>query len=176
MDPLIPTGQPAPLFQLADLNGVLHRLEQYRGAVVVINFWSAECPHAARTDQELLDYLKGWGERARLLVVASNVNEAPDLVRSVAAERGLPVPLLDAGAVIAGLYRAVTTPHLFVVDSQGILRYQGAFDDVNFRQRKPTHFYLKDAVEAVLAGRQPNPAETLSYGCTIVRFLPSAGI
>jgi peroxiredoxin len=173
MDPLIPTGQPAPLFQLADLNGVLHRLEEYRGKVIVINFWSAECPHADRADQELLAYLKRWGESVRLLVVASNVNETSDLVRSVAAERGLPVPLLDSEAAVADLYRAVTTPHLFVVDPQGILRYQGAIDDVTFRQRKPTCFYLKEAVEAVLAGRIPDPAETSPYGCTIVRFLPS---
>lgn len=171
MDSLTPTGQPAPVFQLKDVNGKAHKLEDYRGKIVIVNFWSAECPHAARTDQELVAYLKEWGKPVRLLVIASNVNETPDLVRSTAARRDLPAPLLDPGAAIADLYRAVTTPHLFVIDPQGILRYQGAFDDVTFRQRKPTRFYLKEAVEAVLAGRLPEQAESYPYGCTIVRYL-----
>ena len=70
------------------------------------------------------------------------------------------------------LYAAVTTPHPYVLDQDGILRYQGALDDVTFRQRTPTRFYLRQAVEAVLAGHAPEPAQTSPYGCTIVRFTP----
>jgi hypothetical protein len=68
-------------------------------------------------------------------------------------------------------YEAQTTPHLFVVDASGILRYRGAFDDVTFRQRTPTKFYLRDAVSAVLENRLPDPAETAPFGCAIVRFV-----
>ena len=50
--------------------------------------------------------------------------------------------------------------------------YRGAFDDVTFRQRAATRSYLKDAVEALLAGRNPDLAETAPYGCTIVRHIP----
>ena len=67
------------------------------------------------------------------------------------------------------LYGSLTTPHIFVIDREGKLRYQGAFDDVTFRQREPTRFYLKDALDALLAGRQPEPAQTTPYGCSIVR-------
>jgi hypothetical protein len=57
-----------------------------------------------------------------------------------------------------------------VIDATGILRYRGAFDDVTFRQRTPARFYLKEAVEVLLAGKLPDPAETQPYGCTIVRY------
>ncbi|MCK4975476.1 MAG: redoxin domain-containing protein [Anaerolineales bacterium] len=170
MGTLIHNNQPAPGFTLPDLEGNLHPLGNYRGKVVVLNFWSAECPHAERADLELLSYLNEWESKVALLSIASNANETPDLLQRVAAERGLPLVLHDPAGQVADMYAAVTTPHLFVIDGEGILRYQGAFDDVNFRQRAPTQFYLRQAVEAVLAGQSPNPAQTLPYGCTIVRF------
>ncbi len=170
MDPMISIGQPAPDFILPDLDGKTHRLHDLRGGIVVINFWSAECPHAARADTELVGYLRTWGQALRLLPIASNANEKPDQIRQVATERGLPLVLYDSQQKVADLFAAVTTPHLFVIDAKGRVRYQGAFDNVTFRQRQPTRFYLKAAIEAVLAGREPDPAQSPPYGCAIVRF------
>jgi peroxiredoxin len=172
MDPLIAAGQPAPTFQLSDLEGLPHRLEDYRGKIVVLNFWSAECPHAARADRELASYLEAWGEAVILLSIASNASEPVELLRRAAAAHGLKRVLHDPQHQAADLFEAATTPHVFVIDGQGILRYRGAFDDVTFRQRTPTRFYLRDAVEALLAGGTPDPEETSPYGCTIVRFTP----
>jgi peroxiredoxin len=163
-------GQLAPGFTLPDLSGAPCRLEDYRGRLVILNFWSAECPWSKRADEQLARLLPGWGQAAALLTIASNANEPPDLLQRTALERGLAPILHDAGQRIADLYGAQTTPHLFAIDAAGILRYQGAFDDVTFRQRTPTQAYLKNAVEALLAGRLPDPAETPPYGCTIVRF------
>jgi peroxiredoxin len=164
--------QPAPDFRLPDLNGQMHALRDYLGRVAVINFWSAECPHAARADALLATYLRAWEPRVALLSIASNLNETSVQITQVAAQRSLPLLLLDRGSMVAALYMALTTPHLFVVDERGILRYQGALDDVTFRQRTPTRAYLYDAVEAVLAGARPQPAETPAYGCAIVHFSP----
>ena len=165
-------NQPAPEFSLPDLKGMLHPLHETLGQIVILNFWSAECPHAARADAELTAYLKAWGPSVTLLSIASNADEPPDLLAQVAAERGLPMVLIDPKGNIADLYGAVTTPHLFVVDPGGILRYQGAIDDVTFRHRTPTRHYLLDAVDSLIAGALPNPAETPPYGCTIMRFSP----
>jgi thiol-disulfide isomerase/thioredoxin len=145
-------------------------LEDFQGKVLVINFWSGECPHSARTDQELAALTKDWGDAVVLLNVASNANETIELLREAAAERGLSLVLHDAQQQVADLYEAATTPHLFVVDAQGILRYRGAFDDMTFRKRTPTQSYLRQAVDALLAGRLPDPADTDPYGCTIVRY------
>jgi hypothetical protein len=76
---------------------------------------------------------------------------------------------MDAEHVVADLYEAMSTPHVFVVDRDGILRYRGAVDDVKFRQPKATRFFLEEAVESLLDGRLPTLTETPAYGCAIVR-------
>lgn len=162
-------GNFAPDFTLPDLEGAPHTLSDYRARVVIVNFWSAECPWAERADSQLKQWLGGWGKRVVLLTVASNVNETPELIAGTARQRGLTPILLDSGCRVADAWGAQTTPHVFVVDESGILRYQGAVDDVTFRQREPKRFYLQEAVDALLAGRLPEVASTPAYGCTIVR-------
>lgn len=169
MDPLIPTGQLAPAFKLPALDGQFYRLEDVRGRIVVLNFWSAECPWCERGDRELLSYLPGWGQRVAPWTIACNAHEAPELMIQAASQRGLPLVLHDASQQIANLYGAQTTPHFFVIDTEGILRYQGALNDITFRQRSPTRFYLREAVDALLSGTLPDPAQTAPYGCAIVR-------
>ncbi len=166
---LMQMNEPAPDFQLPDLQGKLHKLSDCRGKIVILNFWSAECPHSERADHSITDCLALWGEDVLLLSIASNQNESTQMVADAARVRRLPAVLIDADHQVADLYDAVTTPHAFVVDRDGFLRYRGAVDDITFRQRKATRFYLKDAVEALLAGQVPELQETPAYGCTIVR-------
>ncbi len=159
----------APDFELRGLDGQLHRLSDYRGRVVVVNFWSADCPHVERTDALMLASLRGRGDAVMLLSIASNANESAEMVEQTSRSRGLPVVLLDAGNAAADLYGAQFTPELFIVDREGVLRYHGAVDDVTFRQRNPTRSYLDEAVDAALAGNAPPVAEVPAFGCTIVR-------
>ena len=161
--------QPAPDFELPDLQGNLHELSDYRGKIVIVNFWSAECPHSERTDRSTMACLVQWGGDVELLSIASNRSESAQMVEEVAKVRRLPRVLMDAGHVIADLYEAVATPHVFVVDKDGILRYRGAVDDVKFRQPKAARFFLEEAVEALLDGHLPALEETPAYGCAIVR-------
>ncbi len=172
--PILP---PAPDFTLPDLDGNLHALHTYRGQVVILNFWSAECPWSERTDREILAALAGWrtasgatAPRVVLLSLAPNAHEPRTLLVQTAHARGLPVILQDLEARVADLYGAQTTPHLFVIDPAGLLRYQGAPDDITFRQRTATRHYLKDAVDALLRGDAPDSCETPAYGCSIVVF------
>ena len=162
-------NRPSPDFELPDLRGDLHKLSNYGGKTVIINFWSAECPHSERTDQLMLDSLMRWGEGVVMLPIASNRSESIQIVEDAAKTRGLPTVLMDTEHVVADLYEAVATPHVFVVDREGILRYRGAVDDVRFRQPKSTRFYLEEAIEALLTGGRPALEETLAYGCAIVR-------
>jgi len=161
--------QPAPDFELPDLQGRFHRPCDYRGKIVIINFWSAECPHSARTDGLILGLLEGWNGEVELLSIAANRNESVQMVREAAKARHLPKVLVDAEHIVADQYEAMTTPHVFVLDRAGILRYRGAVDDVTFRRREATQFFLQDAVESLLKGKVPEWSETPAYGCTIVR-------
>lgn len=162
-------NQLAPDIELPDLQGNLHKLSSYRGRIVIVNFWSAECPHSERADRSTMACFVQWGEEVEMLSIASNRNESRQMMEEAVRARRIPILLVDAEHSVADLYEAVTTPHAFVVDREGILRYRGAVDDVTFRQRKATRFYLEEAVEALLEDRLPELQETPAYGCTIVR-------
>ena len=163
-------NQNAPNFTLKDLGGHEHSLANYRGRIVIINFWSAECPHAARVDLGLLPLIKQWSDKVQLLQIASNGNEPIELLKQVADERGVHPILHDADHKIADVYGATNTPHIFILDEEGILRYEGAYDDVAFRQRVATRNYVWDAVESLLNGSKPQVTSVPPFGCTIVQM------
>ena len=110
-----------------------------------------------------------WGGAVAMLSIAANRSETISSVAEVVNARRLPKVLVDAEHVVADLYEAVSTPHVFVVDRDGSLRYRGAVDDVTFRKRQVTRFFLKEVVEALLEGHLPTLTETPAYGCAIVR-------
>ena len=164
-------NHPAPDFELPDLEGRLHRLSDYRGRIVIVNFWSCECPHSERTDKAIMAMLGQWRDASRvtMLSISSNRSENAEALKTAADARHLPTVLVDAQCFVADLFNAQTTPHVFVVDRAGVLRYRGAVDDVIFRQRTPTRFFLDEAVESLLEGNLPALTESPAYGCTIVR-------
>ena len=162
-------NEPAPDFELPDLEGIPHKLSDFREKIVIVNFWSAECPHSERTDQYLTGLLERWNGEVVMLSIAANRNESVQMVAEAARARRITKILVDSQQVVADLYEAVTTPHAFVIDRTGILRYRGAVDDITFRRRQATRLFLRDAVEALLQGALPELNETPAYGCTIVR-------
>lgn len=163
------THRLAPDFELPDLAGHFHRLSDHRGRIVIVNFWSADCPHVERTDAVMLRSLARWGADVALLSIASNANESAADVESAARGRGLSPVLMDAGHEVADRYGATVTPEVFVVDREGIVRYHGAVDDVNFRQREAARNFLEEAVEALLAGKSPAVEHVPAFGCALVR-------
>ena len=168
MDPVIKTGTTAPDFTLNDLEGKPTALSDHLGHIAVIVFWSAECPWSARADETLNQMKSEWGLDVAVLTIAANANESMDEKNEAASERNISPLLIDVKGEVAKLFGAKITPEVFLIDREGILRYQGAFDDVNFRQPEPTRNYLWGAVEAVLANENPVPSEVPAYGCTIV--------
>lgn len=169
MDPVARVGDAAPDLALPDPDGVIHSLASARGRIVVLNFWSAECEWSARSDPMVIAAVKAAGEKAVLWAIASNPGENPEELRAGAVRAGLPVVLLDWEQRAADAYGAAATPHVFVIDAKGVLRYSGAPDDSTFRQPVPVHTFLKDALLAVLNGVEPPTPRTMARGCAIVR-------
>ncbi len=169
-NPYMQINQPAPNFNLKDLEGYEHHLTDYRGAIVIINFWSAECPHAARVDLGLMPLIEQWAGSVHLLQIASNDNEPIEMLKRVANERNVHPILYDAGHRVADLYEAINTPHIYILNAEGILRYEGAYDDVAFRQREATINYVQETVESLLKGTQAQNTHVPPFGCTIVRM------
>lgn len=162
-------NQPAPDFELPDLAGKVHRLSAYRGKIVIVNFWSCECPHSQRTDKAIMSMFAQWRDDVVMLSIAANRSENAEALKTAADARRLPTVLIDAQCFVADMYEAQTTPHVYVIDREGILRYRGAVDDMTFRKRIPSRFFLDEAVESLLEGRLPTLTESPAYGCTIVR-------
>ena len=175
-------NQPAPDFELPDLEGRLHHLSDYRGKIVIVNFWSCECPHSERTDKAIMSMfvqhlhradaqgaVQVWHDDVVMLSIAANRSENAEALKTVADARRLPTVLIDAQCFVADMYEAQTTPHVYVIDREGILRYRGAIDDVTFRKRAPSRFFLDEAVESLLEGLLPTLTDSPAYGCTIVR-------
>ncbi len=110
-----------------------------------------------------------WRNDVVMLSIAANRSENAEALRNAADARRLPTVMIDALCVVADLYEAQTTPHVYVIDRDGILRYRGSVDDMTFRKRTPTRFFLDEAVESLLEGHLPTLTESPAYGCTIVR-------
>lgn len=161
----------APDFSLPDQTGRVHRLSAYRGKIVIVNFWSAECPWSERADKSLLALCSRFPGQVVMLPVASNVNESDEMINAAIHQRGIGFVLRDAGGGLEELWQAQTTPHAFVIDQSGLLRYRGAVDDVTFRKKTPARFYVEEVVEALINGGLPEVQETPAYGCAIVRIL-----
>ena len=162
-------NEPVPDFELPDLHGRLHHLSDYRGRIVIVNFWSCEGPPSELTDKAIMSMFVQWQDDVSMLTIASNRNEIAEDVANVSEARRLPKVLFDANCKVADMFEAQTTPHVFVIDRDGILCYRGAVDDVTFRQRVATRFFLDLAVESLLEGHSPALTESPAYGCTIVR-------
>jgi peroxiredoxin len=169
VDPIAQIDSPAPDFDLQDLDGENHSLRDELGSILVLNFWSAECTHSKRADEVFEELVQELGDGVSFWCIASNENEDDELIKKVAENNKIDRLLRDRNHSVADAYGAVTTPHVFVIDGKGVLRYAGAFDDVSLRQRTPTRNYLQEAVTAVQNGLDPEPSEIPPFGCAIIR-------
>ncbi len=172
MDTVIQIGEPAPNIHLFGLEGELHELESMRGWIVLLFFWSPECDWCDRVDRELVASLPGWRDRVKVWWIASNADEPRVQIEQAAVERTLSTVLIDTEQVVADMYGAKTTPHFFLVDELGNLRYQGAWDDITFRQRTATQAYVVQAIEALIHYQTPEVTQTEPYGCMLMRYSP----
>jgi peroxiredoxin len=159
----------APDFELRGLDGSLHRLSNYRGQIVIVDFWSVDCPHVVRADASILTAISRWGAEVVLLAIASNVGESPSESENASRSRGIPTVLIDASHEVADMYAAQVTPEVLVIDRAGFVRYRGAVDNVTFHQKNATRSFVENAVDALLAGELPATAEVPAFGCSIIR-------
>ncbi|HLF01246.1 MAG TPA: redoxin domain-containing protein [Anaerolineales bacterium] len=163
-------NKPAPDFSLplAGGNGRL-ALSSWRGHVVIVHFWSAECPWSRRADLVLAYRQLVWEQaQVHILGVACNPTEPESEIRHEIELRRIRYPIVvDYAQDIANLYRVQTTPHLLVVDKHGVIRYIGALDDATASQPIPNTIYLDRAITAILKDQAPAPAFIAPYGSAL---------
>ena len=172
---ILPIGAPGPEFEgLLGIDGRRYGRSSFAGCeALVLIFSSNRCP-TAKAYGERMNALQRDFEPRGVQLVAINSN-APHLypdesyARMVerAREDGYTFPYVaDDGQRVARAYGATCTFHAFVLDRDGRLRYQGRFDNSRIPERV-THHDLRDALEAILAGRAVRLAETRPFGCSL---------
>lgn len=165
-------GEQAPAFTLPDTEGTLH--EPGGAPATVVVFTCNHCPYALAWHERIVALAHDYSDRA-VKVLAINPNDAERYPRdSLEAMRarvqtgdfdGVPY-LRDESQQVAHDYDAKTTPDVFVLDAESILRYRGA-PDADYEDHSQDAAYLRAALEAVLAGHEPDLAETKPVGCAV---------
>lgn len=168
-------GEAAPELELKDLAGETHTLAAHKGKVIVIEWVAPDCPYVAKQhEQGTIKALRAkYEERGVVwLAVASRGAAKPEALKPKVEAWGLGVPvLLDADGAVARRYGAERTPHVFVIDGEGKLRYSGAVEDEiaadDAAAPKAGTNYVERALDAIFAGQPVEPATTKAYGCPI---------
>ncbi|MBX6392063.1 MAG: thioredoxin family protein [Burkholderiales bacterium] len=172
-------GQPAPDFSAVDTNGKTHRLADYKGKYVVLEWVNPGCPFVRKhysgnmqaTQKEIV------GKGAVWLAVNSTAESQSDYLPPAKMEAWMKeknalvtATLMDADGKIGKAYGAKTTPHMYIIDPQGTLVYAGAIDSIPSARvediDKATN-YVKQAFGELMAGKPVSVATTTAYGCTV---------
>ncbi len=164
-------GKPAPNFSAKDENGIEHKLAEYRGQLLVMEWTNPDCPFVARhyradTMEKLATKL--GASRVAWLAVNSTRYNKPEDTREWRSAEGFGYPTLqDADGRIGRSYGARTTPHMFVIGPKGLVRYAGAIDDDPRGAAAQPANYVDSAAASVLGGAEPDPSQTTPYGCSV---------
>jgi peroxiredoxin len=167
-------GEPAPNFTLTDTNGQKRSLSEYAGKIVVLEWTSPECPvvqkcYKKQAIQETVAQVKKLDKDAVWLAINStkhtNNEQNAGWIRRY--ELNYPI-LLDVDGTVGHLYDARRTPHMFVIDKEGVLRYHGALDSAYDRPKpdEPVN-YVINAVQQITGGETVAPYYIKPYGCTV---------
>jgi peroxiredoxin len=173
-------GQPAPAFTLTDSKGQTHALADFKGKTVVLEWTNHECPfvkkhYGAKNMQAQQGSAAGdgvvWltinsgapGKQGHVDAAGAEAVMARDGFKSTAY-------LLDASGDTGRAYGAKTTPHMYIIDGEGVLRYNGAIDSIP--SADPADIpaatqYVTQALGELAAGKAVSVVSTQPYGCSV---------
>ena len=155
-----------------DIDGKEHSFGEYRGKVVFVHFWSIVCPTEKVAEPKCINLQKTYGDKG-VVQIAINANQGEiksgppfsNLRDHVQAAGVNFLVSVDPGNKLTDLLDGQSTPHCFVIDRDGVLRYSGALDDdPRGVKGAETTAYVRDAIEAALAGKPVATPTTKPYG------------
>lgn len=146
-------------------------LSDLKEDVVVLVFLANHCPAVQACDDRIIDFVSDYKDKSvKLVAVCVNDMDTDRLpaIKKHMKEKSINYTYgYDESQAIGRAYGAVVTPHFFVLDKTRTIRYIGAMDDNVFNEDKAKKQYLRDAVDALLAGKAPAVEETNPKGCSI---------
>ncbi len=174
-------GQPAPGFSVIDTQGQEHALSDFAGQTVVLEWTNHDCPFVVKHYQPGNMQMQQRTAREEhdavwLTVISSRPGEqghvSPEQADELTAGRGAfpTAVLLDESGDMGRAYDARVTPHMYIIDADGILRYMGGIDSNPSRHSADipdATQYVMVALEQMAAGEEITDAVTRPYGCTV---------
>lgn len=168
-------GQKAPDFDLPGVDGKNHSLASYKNAKALIVVFSCNhCPYVIGSEDRMIKLAKDYAPKG-VVLVAINSNETAEhttdsfehmVIRS--HEKHFPFDYLqDESQEVATAYGALRTPHFYVFDADRKLRYTGRMDDSPRLEASAKTHELRDALDAILAGKKPAQEMTNPIGCNV---------
>ena len=173
-------GEMAPAFTAKDINGETVSLADLKGKTVVLEWTNHECPFVMKhyetgNMQAAQEKAAEMGVTWISIVSSAKGNQGAvtaEEAKMIVEEKGAKAAhrISDPKGEIGHMYAAKTTPHMFVIDAEGVLRYQGAIDD-NPSPRQSTvegaKNYVLEALMALDAGEEIEVTESRPYGCSV---------
>lgn len=164
-------GAAAPDFQLTTIDGKAFSLASAAKGhkAVVLMFISTQCPYSNAYNDQMKDLANAFATQG-VLFVGINSNKTEDAAAAVAHAKahGHTFPIMkDPGNKVADLYDARHTPEVYVIDSDGKLRYHGRITEDHENPNSSPD--LKNALDSFLAGKPIARTETKAFGCSIKR-------
>ena len=172
-------GKPAPDFTGTDINGKTVHLADYKGKIVVLESYNSDCPfchnqYQTGATQDLQKELAAQGVVWLMINSVSPSNfshRTPEQARAewTAEKIAAAAWIDDSSGTIGHLYGMKTTPHVFVINKDGTLVYEGAMDNQPdpFHDPRTARNYVKEAVNDLLNGKPIEVTQTKPYGCGI---------
>ncbi|MEN6427777.1 MAG: redoxin domain-containing protein [Phycisphaerales bacterium] len=169
-------GKQAPPFELSSFNNsTTIKLSDYKDRIVVLEWMNPECPFS-RYHYETVHTMANLAAKYKdknvvWLAVNSTNNTTVEANREFAKKHKLPYPILDDRTGQVGRqYGARNTPHMFVIDTNGVIVYAGAIDNAPLGKQEPSAGsvnYVDKALTELLAGQKVSTPTTPPYGCTV---------
>ncbi|MEP6948934.1 MAG: redoxin domain-containing protein [Ginsengibacter sp.] len=178
-------GKKAPDFKLRGVDGKMYSLSSFNNSkILVIVFTCDHCPTAQAYEERLIRLTKDYSSRGVAVVAImpnnpksvqlnelgyADVGDSFEEMKLHAKRKHFNFPYLFDGdhETVAEAYGPVATPHIFIFDKERILRYQGRIDDVEKPTGVPKNLDTKNAIEALLAGKEVTVKTTKVFGCSI---------
>ena len=170
----IKLGSKASFFDLPSVDGRSYSLSDFQNKILVLMFICNHCPYVKAIEDRILQLVRDFAKWGIAFVgISSNdfmkyPDDSPASLKTRWLEKKYGFPyLIDEDQSVARAYGAVCTPDLFVYNSKHELAYHGRLDDNWQEPSKVTKSDLRLALEALLKGSSPDPAQISSMGCSI---------
>ncbi len=176
--PSVETGElkTAPDFALKNYDGNEVKLSDYKGKIVVLEWFNYECPFCKYHYDDtttMIDMAKKYSAHGVVwLAINSTAHQTTELNQEFAQTHNIAFPILDdRSGEVGHKYGATNTPQMFVINKEGKIAYEGAIDNAPLGKilddGKEEINYVANALDELLAGKEISVSKTKPYGCTV---------